>query len=53
MRRYFIVSQWWDRVMGWWLWIRGRPRCARRPFEPAPSEVEKVETPAGGRVGGR
>jgi len=35
MRKYFIVSQWWDRVMGAWLWLRRRPRCARAPFEPA------------------
>lgn len=36
MRKYFVVSQWWDRVMGAWLWLRRRPRCARSPFEPAP-----------------
>ena len=24
--------------MGWSLWLRGRPRCARAPFEPAPEK---------------
>jgi hypothetical protein len=36
-RRVLVVSRWWDIVMGWWLRLRGRPRCARSPFEPAVS----------------
>ena len=43
MRKYFIVSQWWDRVMGWWLWFVDRPRCARSPFEPPP-QVTRAPT---------
>lgn len=33
MPRFLVISRWWDRVMGWALWLRRRPRCARTPFE--------------------
>ena len=42
MRRYFVVSRWWDHVMGWALWLRRRPRCARSPFEPPPLPRDDV-----------
>lgn len=43
LRNYFVVSRWWDRVMGGWLWLRGRPRCARSPFEPARTDSERSQ----------
>jgi hypothetical protein len=46
MREFFIVSRWWDRLMGVWLRLRGRPRCARSPFEPAPEQDRTGQPPS-------
>jgi hypothetical protein len=52
MRKYFVVSRWWDRTMGWWLWLRRRPRCARTPFEPAaqPRSAAERDAQADGKL---
>ncbi len=37
-----MVNRWWQRMMGWTLWLRRRPRCANTPFEPAPRPIVRV-----------
>ena len=29
-----MVNRWWQRMVGWWCWLRRRPRLAHSPFEP-------------------
>ena len=38
MREYFILSRWWDHLMGFWLMAIRRPRCSLSPFEPGSFE---------------